>query len=132
MVKSTLHVVITVGALLGGIEACSHTDLDVPNAGPVLAADTQRIYESQAFIAFANEAHLSPTQGILVARTLALYGENDASARETAKTPQDLASVHAQLLRDTVVQIRIEMPASAWDGFTQSGLLSEATTASNH
>lgn len=114
---------LAVAALFGGAGGCSHTDLDVPNAGPALAADTQRIYESEAFTAFAKSAHLSQSQGVLVARTLALYGENEDSIRVTAKSPANLNDMHRQLVGDTVAHLQLQIPPSAWDAFTQSGLL---------
>lgn len=113
---------VALGALVGA-GACSHENIDVPNAGPVLSGDTQRIYESQKFVAFADAAHLDRAQRIQVARTLALYGENEESLRATAKSPADLSDMHRQLVGDTVAHLRLQMPASAWDAFTQSGLL---------
>jgi len=117
-------------ALVGGA-ACSHDNLDVPNAGPVLSADTQRIYESQKFVAFADSAHLDRARRIEVARTLALYGENEASLRATSRG-SELDDMHQQLLRDTVAHVRAQIPDSAWDAFTRSGLLPELVPASNN
>lgn len=111
---------------------CSHDNIDVPNAGPLLTADTQRVYESQKFVAFADSAHLDRGQRIQVARTLALYGENEESLRATPRGSEELNDMHQQLLRDTVAHVRAQMPDAAWTAFTRSGLLPEVTPTSTN
>lgn len=115
-------------ALLGGAAGCAGAGNDpevpeTPRAGPILAAGTHRIARSEAFTAFADGARLDPTQRIAVARTLALYFENDASLQATANGTDPLSSMHKQLLGDTVAHLRAQLPESSWDAFTRSGLL---------
>jgi hypothetical protein len=120
-----------VGALLGGAAGCAGAGNDpevpeTPRAGPILAAGTHRIASSEAFTAFAVGARLDQAQRISVARTLALYLENDASLQATAEGTEQLSSMHKQLLGDTVAQLRARLPEASWDAFTRSGLLPEA------
>jgi len=114
---------VAIGALLGGVAGCAGNDPEVFRAGPTLTADTRRIVGSAVFLAFADEAHLDKTQRISVARTLALHAENAASIQVTAKGPEQLSSMHQQLLGDTVAHLRSQLPESSWDAFTRSGLL---------
>jgi hypothetical protein len=125
----TLSVAVALGVLVSAAAGCSHSDIDVPNAGPALSADTQRVFESPNFTAFANQAHLSTTQAILVARTLALYADNDAALRTTANGADNLANMHRQLRGDTLAQLQLQIPAPGWDAFKQSGLLDQVTEA---
>ena len=96
----------------------------------MLANDTHRIAESEAFIGFADAAHLGRAQRILVARTLALHFENDASIHVTAKTPEQASSMRHQLLGDTMAHLQIQIPEFSWDSFIQSGLLPEVAVSS--
>jgi hypothetical protein len=122
-----------VGALLGAIAGCAGAGNDpevpeTPRAGPLLAAGTHRIAGSEAFTAFADGARLDRTQRISVARTLALYLENDASLQATANDMEQQSAMHKQLLGDTVAHLRAQLPASSWDAFARSGLLPEAAS----
>jgi hypothetical protein len=113
-----------------GVLHCYRCASRLPRAGPLLTADTHRIARSGAFTAFADRAHLDKTQRILVARTLALHSENDASIRVAAKGPEQLGTMHQQLLGDTAAHLRVQIPQSSWDAFNRSGLLPEQPLAS--
>lgn len=124
---------LVAGALLVGAAGCAGAGNDpevpeTPRAGPILAAGTHRIARAEAFTAFADGARLDPAQRISVARTLALYFENDASLQATAEGTEQLSSMHKQLLGDTVAHLRAQLPESSWDAFTRSGLLPEAAS----
>jgi hypothetical protein len=123
---------VVISALLGGAAACAGNEPEVPRAGPVLRADTNRIAGSEAFLAFADAAHLDQTQRIWVARTLALHAENAASLQMTALGPEQLSSMRQQLVQDTVAHLRNQLPVSSWDAFTRSGLLPEVAAMDTH
>lgn len=119
------------GALLGSIVGCAGNEPelpDVPRAGPILTIATHRIAKSEAFVAFADSVSLDTTQRIRLARTLALHFKNEESIQVTAKRPEQLNAAHRQLLGDTVAHLRTQIPESAWDAFTRSGLLPEVAS----
>jgi hypothetical protein len=88
-----------------------------------LEAATDEILASDEFIAFEDESSLDEATAVEVARIVALYRMNDASLVETSTDPDELAELRQRLLDDTVVRLRVTMPAEVWDDFDRSKLL---------
>lgn len=85
-------------------------------------ADPQRVADSAAFRAFVKDARLDADQQRTIARIVALYHRNDASLEATT-TSAERATMHRQLVGDTVAQIQVRIPQSSWDAFARSGLV---------
>jgi hypothetical protein len=59
-----------------------------------------------------------------VAEILALYRANELALESQTGADEQFLHIHAQLLQDTLAQLRARLPESGWKMFIRSGLIS--------
>jgi len=92
-----------------------------------LAEREDELQRSEAFQQVS--AALAPLQRREIARLVALYERNVTSILTTAQSESAADDMRRQLLADTLAQLRVRLPDSAWAAFLRSRLINDAHDA---
>jgi hypothetical protein len=93
---------------------------------PSMNAKPPSVRDTEPFKDFVMRARLRSDEAQFAAHTIDLYRLNANNLRTTSAGDEELNSMERQLLGDTIAQLRVKLPAGAWDALVASNVLPEA------